>query len=744
VRRAAQETLLALPAPAGRAVAPSLLDAARDDLHAEDFHRAAALLSRAGDPAGLRLLAEIAEVPVVQDGSRAAERLARRHQAARQGLRAWRGEGLEALAARWLAGRAHELRALAVELTASREALVRVVREDATLAIEALKRLVRLFGRGAGAAALAAFERFPEKRATILALLAEAGADRELLALARGGDVRLRQAALAALASMASIDPELEAPLLEWYDAAEEGARSVALAALLPLGTEAARQRVVEAGEAALPVLVARARSRRIPFGVPLLRFVEGAGAARRADLCTIAQELPTVEPGLFAALYRGWEAERKDVDDTVESGNFEAQRAVLDALARSDDVASADALFETVLAGKERRPVFLLGILEAAAALLSPERLAALVPHLAAAAEAERARPDRSAPPDDDARIALLWGGTGALSWKRVEAAVDTLCAIVLDPRLHGAAYERGERDASAAPGWCLDALRSFAPSRVDAAFRAVLARMEREGELAAVHPRELLAIAYRAHGNRDRGRGLYEVALAALEVLDRLPWEGVEPGLRARTLYLLGRYAEAAAIARGDALALRARGLLPEEGDPSPAELDAAAALYDAAAVRSEEAFRAAVDLARGRADLLHRAAWMAEFFAMPASLQNEAAEEAFRLTGGLVHAYRDTLAMARLREGRADEALALLDFRLVHPKQRPVETDGWHRLFLARAHLALGDRPQAAFALTRALKLDRRLLDTARADPALRALSDAFSEADADYFASLFRWD
>ena len=74
------------------------------------------------------------------------------------------------------------------------------------------------------------------------------------------------------------------------------------------------------------------------------------------------------------------------------------------------------------------------------------------------------------------------------------------------------------------------------------------------------------------------------------------------------------------------------------------------------------------------------------------MALDLADAQSGEAVRLTGGLNVLIRDTLAALRLKRGRPEEALALLDPEQRLPVERP-DWSGWLPLHEAVARATLG---------------------------------------------------
>jgi hypothetical protein len=122
------------------------------------------------------------------------------------------------------------------------------------------------------------------------------------------------------------------------------------------------------------------------------------------------------------------------------------------------------------------------------------------------------------------------------------------------------------------------------------------------------------------------------------------------------------------------------------------------------------------------------------------MALDLADEQSGEAVRLTGGLNLLFRDTLAAVRLKRGKPEEALALLDPADRLPVDRP-DWSGWIPLHEALARATLGQDDAVAYLLETALERDRRLIPWARAQPSLQRFAAVFEEVELNFFHSLF---
>jgi hypothetical protein len=740
VRAAALDGLLDLDAPAGREAARRLLDPA---LYGRtEFTRATRLVARCGD---LELLEQYASVEIPDDRSERAKQLSRLRSTAMSALRGAEGPEVEALGARLLEAKTAEVRTLGIDLVRDPQALLAYARAEPQedLVKTAVSRALGLHGAGVAREALALLrERGLATPHRVIQELKRTGSVALLLELATGASEDERRAALRALGDLPRIDAQHERTLLDLHARAPDPLRKAALGALLPLGTDAVRRRYEEAGEEALARLYGRAEvGHPIPFAFPLRRYLAGATATRLQTLARIAEALPAPEPRFFFDLLQAWDALNagERVGEGIDAGAAQQKVKLLDALARSSDRASARKLFDLLVTGKTKDPSLVLGTLKAAARLLPPEQLARLLPILREQVKGEHPLADRLPPPHNELRLRLLFGSINALAHARVEAALDDLCALVLDPQLHLPAFDW--KHESFAWRAALQALRHFPASAVEPAFRRALAEAEADGRLAALHPARLFDAVGRCRQGRWRGRWLAEVAVALCEVLERLPWEGEVTYQRAIALGTLRRYAEAAAAAREGARRKRALGYTPEDGFYTPAFLEGRALIYEALAAGSVAQFRAALPRFEGDPFLLSLAAWNLRFDLPDLALAAQASEEAVRRSAGLFHTFRNTLASIRLAQGRPKEALDLLDPHRRLPVKRE-EQSMWFLLFRAQTHRMLGDDVSARHDLELAVAEDRRLLPYARSLPELAAFADVFREADAEFFDELFR--
>jgi hypothetical protein len=741
VRSAALDGLLALASPAGREVARRLFDPARFGGRTE-FKRAALLMARAGD---LELLEQYAAVDIPVDESERSKQLLRLRSATMTALRETEGPAIAALGERLLAGGTTQARALGIDLLRDPQELLAVARaeENEGLAKAAVRQALEQGAPPREALAVLALRDMDVPHA-VLQGLRKRGEIAVLIELAGSADEDGRRAALHAFAALDTLDKEHEAALLKLHVEAPENLKRAALAALLPLGTEAVRRRCEENPLESLPSLRGRATAGQvIAFRFPLRRFLAGADADRLKTLARVAEALPDPEPGFYADLLEAWDAlaagERMATEGRIDDGAAQQKVQLLEALARSQDRASAARLFEEVVTGKQKDPLLALGTLKAAARLVAPEQLARLLPILRKLVKGEYALDRKRPPPYNDFRAKVLHGGINALAYARVEAALDDLCAFVLDPGLHLPAFDW--KHQSHVPWWSLQALRHLPKDKVDAAFRRALREAENDGRLAALHPRPLFTFVTYCRGNRARGRWLAEVALALCEVLERLPWEGDEVTYQhAVALGQLKRYAEAAATARAGAVRKRERGYTAADGFYTPAFLEGRALIWEHVAARDAARFGAVLPRLGGDPFLLNLAGWALRFDLQDLDLAAQAQAEALRRTAGLWHHARDTLAAIRLGQNRPALALDLLD-----PQQRlPVErtpTSRWFRLFRAQAYRMLGDDLSARHELEQAVAEDRRILPYARALPEFQEFAEVFRQVDEGFFDALF---
>jgi hypothetical protein len=727
VRTAALDALLELPAPAGRDQARTLLDPERYD--AAEFKRAAELLARCGD---LEPLAQFAALPSVPSGPAGdSPRLSNLRSAAQTALRGARGEAVEAMGRRFLGSEGKGLRTLGIDLVTDKEILLAHARAEPApeLARAAVLRLLALHPDAAETALDLLRARGIPSDTPVLQLLVAARRIDLVVGLAATED-----AALGALSNQATIDPRFEAQLLAIHDAAPGERR---LAALLPLGTEEVRRRFEASPEPALRVLRQRVDGGlRIPFPFPLRRFLAGADGLRLRSLSDVAEGVPSLEPGFFFDLYRAWGGVE---GSGTEEGVTDERARLLDALSRTNDTASAKLIFEMLLAGEVKEPALVMGTLLVAAKLLAAADLARLLPLLREQVKEERPRNGTESPPWSRFRAEILRGGFNALGYAKVEAALDDLCDVVLDPALQAAAFDWREGEQSFAPYWAMDALRDFPIAVAEPAFRRALARAEADGRLAACDPRDLLDVVglCRSGTGKDwwtRGRGLYEVGVAICEAVERMP--GSDDATYERTIALgaLARYAEAAKAARADAARRRAAGFAATDGADTPGRMEARARLYDALAAKDAETLFAVAEAANDPF-LWNLAARNLRFEVVDLALAARAGEAAVRGSGALWLPARDVLASVRNAEGRPAEALRLLDLHDRVPTERP-RGSLWHEAISAEAHLRLGEEAHARRALERAAE-DRRILPHLRADPVFAPLADVLRDADERFF-------
>ncbi|MHC4136206.1 MAG: hypothetical protein ACYS0K_14605 [Planctomycetota bacterium] len=740
VRSAALDGLLALEPPAGREVARCLFDPVR--YGRTEFKRAALLMARAGD---LDLLEQYAAVDIPVDRSERSKQLQRLRSATMTALRETEGEEIAALGERLLAAGTTQARTLGIDLLREPQRLLAVARteEDERLVKTAVQRALQ---RGAPPReALAVLStRGMSVPLGALQLLRKRGEFAVLVELAGNAD-HGRRAALLTLAALETLEEEHEAALLKLHaEAPDDDLKRAALAALLPLGTEAVRLRCEEDPREALPCLRGRATAgNAIAFRFPLRRFLASADADRLKTLARVAEALPEPEPGFYADLLEAWDALAEGERMTtkgVDGGAAQQKALLIEALARSQDRTSAARLFDELVTGEQKEPSLILGTLKAAARLVPPEQLAHMLPLLRELVKGEYALVRKCPPPHSDLRARLLHGGINALAYARVEVALDDLCAFVLDPGLHEAAFEW--RHQSFVPWASLQALRHFPQDKVAPAFRRALREAESDGRLAALHPDALFTAVTFCREGRERGRRLNAVALALCEVLERLPWEQREVTYeRAMALGQLGRYAEAAAAARAGARRKRERGHTAADGFYTPAFLDGRALIWEKLATKDGQQLGAALPQLDGDPFLLNIAGWNLRFDLGNVALAARAQEQAVRRTAGMWHLARDTLAAIRLGQSRPALALDLLD-----PQRRlPVErrpASRWYQLFRAQAYRMLGNDLAAKHELETAVSEDRRLLPYARGLPEFQDFADVFRQVDEAFFDGLFR--
>jgi len=738
VRSRALVALLALPAPAGLAAARRLFVA---EGPGGDDAEAARLLARAGE---VEPLAEwVKTLPMPPEGANMA-RSGQLRRASLAALRSEGGPGAERLGAELLGNENVELRLLGIELVRDRGLLLALLAREPEVPVAESAVLRVLEVEGAGPAPELA-DALRARGLSCTRRLAQgfrrAGAAATLVAFAEGGS----DEALDALAGFDALDPALEARLLALHSGATGERRTRALAALIPIGTPAVRDRVIDAAEAGIDALAVRAGvDGPISFSLPLLSRVASANAQELRRLGRIAAALPSPEPGLFLALLDRWAAVAGAEGPLADSeGGPMRQRILLvESLARAHDRESVAVLFGRLVQGSLGDVHFVLPVLEAAARHLSGKEIEPLVPLLRARCGEERPLPERRAPPYDEMRRRLLWGGINALALKPSDGALAGLLPLLLDPALQPMAYDW--EDSSPVPLWVLEALRHFPADAVAAALAAELGAAEEEGRLAAMHPATLFQYVKACREGRDRGRLMPEVALLLSAVLDRLPFDGEVAAERISALATLGRWAEAGALARRTAAAARASGRSDDEGFWTPRRLDGRAAICDAMARGDGAALRALAEAPRADPIVSYLAAWNLLFpLGDPPAAEIAAAQAAWG-TGALYHAYRDLLGMVCVRRGRPREAIWWFDPEAALPVRRPSDQGARHLLYQAKALVALGAVREAQNDLERAIREDRRLIAEAKADPDFAPFVESFRLAEEEFIESLFRWD
>jgi len=671
-------------------------------------------------------------------------RTAQLRRASLAALRKEGGAGAEKLGAELLEGEAGELRLLGLEFVRDEALLFAfLAREpEVRLAEVAALRILDL----SGAAAAPALARALATRGLALSrrlahAFLRAGAAETLVGFAEAGS----DEALAALAAFDELPPSLEARLLALHAGASGERRARALAALVPLGSTAVRDRVIAAGDAGIDLLAARTGlDGRVAFSVPLLARVESADASLLRRLGRIAAALPEPEPGIFLALLDAWErvgaAESQPADS--EGGPVRQRILLVESLTRAQDGASVATLFRRLIDGTIGDVHFVLPVLEAAARHLRGADLAPLLPLVRTRCIEERPLAEKRPPPYDEMRRRLLWGGINALALKPPDGALAGLLPILFDPALQPMAYDW--QDSCPAPLWVLEALRHFPAEEVARALAAEIGAAEEDGRLAAMHPETLFRYVKSCREGRDRGRLLPEVALLLCDVLDRLPFDGEVAAERISALATLGRWEEAAGVARRAASDARSRGRGADEGFWTPRRLDGRAAICDAMATGDGAAMGVLAAAAGTDPIVSYLAAWNQLFALGDLAAADAAATAATWGTGGLYHAYRDMLGMVRVRQGRPQEALWWFDPQAALPIRRPTDQGARHLLYQAKALVALGETREAQNDLERALREDRRLVAEAKADKDFAPFAESFRLAEQEFIESLFRWD
>jgi len=713
-RRLAMEGLLALgPVPADRLLARS------DSFSDEEWTLALRLRWAAGEKQALReaLLSTAGKL-----------------RGARRVLRSLRDDERRPLLSWMLDSESPELRWLAVDYLTDVERLLAIAKSgnDARLCRSAVRRAIEL-GSAAGLASVAN----PDRR--LVRTLRENGFTDEVVALALGSDEKITRLALNELRFADRIDAKHEKALIALYERLDEPRKWDALDALVPLASQGVAAVLEQAGARSLVALGVRVDDgHTIPFEFGLKRFVENADASGLQRLARIGGAMTKLEPGFYVALLDAWA--KVDATDADVYGGSSGQRIeTIRHLVRAPDPTSVRALFRKVLADEIIEGNLVMPILQAAARQLTERELIALLPKLDK--EIRLFHPNaRGLPPEPNPpRRYFIWYSMRALSFRRIDAALKPILRILLDPQLQRERYDEqaGRRLPIDWTRQAREALRHYPQSKVGAAMQQVMAEMEASGELAELAPVHLFRLLSGWRSNADRGRRIPAFALALCDLLDRLPFEG-EPGVaRMLATGAQARYVEAAAAGRAAAKRKRTRGFDPADDRWSPRLIEGRAAIYEALANNKipEVVPRLGAD-----PYLLWIAGIYLRFVTLDAEAATIPAGESLRRSAWLDRNARNLWADLMTIAGKAELARNLLQPKVTLPLEI-AQGEGWYRFYLARALAADGRATRARGELADALRINRRLVQTAKADPLVKGYDDVFVQADEDYFDWLF---
>ncbi|MEM8884348.1 MAG: hypothetical protein AAGD14_09780 [Planctomycetota bacterium] len=571
-----------------------------------------------------------------------------------------------------------------------------------------------------------------------LRLLCAGGFVDELMSYAMAEDADLSRAALTELRHLPTLDAKHAPALQGLYERLPEPYKWDALDAMVPLGGEVARKAMLDAGLPALSALgVAADDGRTLDFSIPLKPFLEGADAQRLQRIARVAGALPEVEPGLFLDLLAAWDA--LEIDETMVEGG--APRQKLDALrlmVRTRDLASIRALFADAVTGKLRDEAQLVPILQAASRQLTPKELGVLVPVLER--EVMMYVPDEmgSPPREDPRRDFFVWYAMRALAYRQVPAALPFFCSLALEPKLQRERYD--EQAGRPLPyDWtqhAVESLRHYPAPDVVTTLDRVIADMEGKGTLAEISVEHLFRLVDEWRDNAWRGRRLHGFALTMCALIDRLPFEGETGVTRMLALGAQRRYAEAAAEGLRAAERVRARGYRPADGHWSPKRIVGRARIYEALTKGTIPALGPTL----GDVYLEWVAAIYLRFLTTDQANAVVAADFAWKNSAWLHRDARNLRADLFTVQGDAPRALALLK-----PSARlPAEVrqdEGWWHYYLARAYAAAGKPMRAQGELAEALRLNRRLIASCKADPLLKDFAEVYRQVDEDWFDQLF---
>jgi len=626
------------------------------------------------------------------------------------------------------------LRWLAVDYLTDVKTLVGLAQtaKDEKLRVSAARRAIEL-----GSTEGLSFVAKPDRR--LVRTLREHGFIDEVVALALGDDETVVRLALNELRFAERIDPKHEKDLIALYARLSEPRKWDALDALVPLGTPAVVQVLEEAGNRALGSLGVRVDDgQRIPFDFPLERFVGQADATELQRLSRLGAAMAKLDPGFYLAIFEKWgtvDATEADVEGGSSGQKIETVRH----LVRAADPASVRELFARVVSGKITAENLVMPIFQAAARQLPPEELAVIAPKLLEKVKLDY--PDaRGMPPEPNPpRNYFIWFGMRALAYRQVDAGLEPIVRILLDPNLQRERYDEqaGRRLPYDWTRQAREALRHYSPSKVAAAMRKVMGEMEQAGELAELNPVHLfrLLAAWRSHP--DRGRRLHAFALELCDLLDRLPFEGETGVARMLAVGAQARYAEAAAIGRATAERKRARGFDPADDLWSPRRIEGRATIY---AALGRGKIPECVPQLRKDPYLLWIAGIYLRFIVGDAKAAEAPSNESWRCSAWLDRDVRNLCADLLTVAGDGAKARELMQPNVL-PPLRIRQGEGWYHFYLARALAGAGQATRARGELADALRINRRLLSSTKADPSLKGFAEVFRQADEDYFDWLF---
>lgn len=626
------------------------------------------------------------------------------------------------------------LRWLAVGYLTDPKALVELARsaKDDRTRVTAVRRAIEL-----GAPQALAFVGKPDRR--LLRTLRERGYIDELVAFALGTDEAVVRLALNELRFAPRIDPKHEAALLALYARLPEEQKLDALDALVPLGTPAIVRALEAAKDDALGALGVRVDDgQRIDFEFPLKRYVAEASATDLQRISRIGAAMQKLEPGLYLAIYERWETvDAADAD--VDGGSARQKIETVRQLVRAPDGTSVRELFARVMDGRITEESLVMPIFQAAARQLTTKELSVLAPALLQKIKLDYPKANGVPPDPNPPRNYFVWFGMRALAFRQVDAGLDALVRVLLDPQLQRERYD--EQTGRNLPNdWTIqarEALRHYSVSKVDEVMRRVMGEMEATGELAELGPVHLFRLLAGWRSRPDRGRRLPAFALALSDLLDRLPFEGETGVARMLALGARARYTEAAAVGRAAAERKRARGFDPADDLWSPGRIEGRASIYDALAKGN---IPECVPGLQGDPYLLWIAGIYLRFVVGDAAAAEVPSRESWRRSGWLDRDVRNLCADLLTVAGNGGRAREIMQPKVLPPLEIQ-QSEGWYHFYLSRALSAAGQGARARGELADALRMSRRLVATTKADPLLKDFAEVFRQADEDFFDRLF---